>query len=65
MSTTRDPQAPPEAAPAPGGVTIESGSDGLADALGPIPAFGPARTDAHGRIVMTDEEWEARLARFA
>jgi hypothetical protein len=34
--------------------------DGLADEQGPIPAFGPARADEHGRVVMTDEEWEAR-----
>jgi len=34
--------------------------DGLADELGPIPAFGPARTDEHGRVVMSDEEWTAR-----
>jgi hypothetical protein len=36
--------------------------DGLSDEHGPIPTFGPARTDQHGRIVMTDEEWEARSA---
>ena len=34
--------------------------DGLADEQGPIPAFGPAQTDSQGRIVLTDEEWEAR-----
>jgi hypothetical protein len=34
----------------------------LADAAGPIPAFGPAAVDEHGRIVMADEEWEARRA---
>ena len=34
--------------------------DGLCDELGPIPAFGPARTDDEGRIVMGDGE---RLAR--
>jgi hypothetical protein len=34
--------------------------DGLADEGGPIPAFGPARTDELGRVVMSDEEWEAR-----
>ena len=34
--------------------------DGLSDEQGPIPAFGPARTDKHGRIVMTDEEHAAR-----
>jgi hypothetical protein len=34
--------------------------DGLSDEHGPIPAFGPARTDEHGRVVMSDEEWEAR-----
>ena len=33
--------------------------DGLADEQGPIPAFGPARTEEHGRAIMTDEEWEA------
>ena len=36
--------------------------DGLADEHGPIPAFGPARTDSHGRVVMGDDEWEARRA---
>lgn len=36
--------------------------DGLIDEHGPIPAFGPARTDEHGRLVLTDEEWEARRA---
>jgi hypothetical protein len=34
--------------------------DGLVDEQRPIPAFGPARTDEHGRVIMTDEEWEAR-----
>jgi hypothetical protein len=34
----------------------------LADATGPIPAFGPAVVDEHGRIVLADEEWEARRA---
>jgi hypothetical protein len=34
--------------------------DGLVDVQGPIPAFGPARTDEHGRVIMTGEEWEAR-----
>lgn len=34
--------------------------DGLADEQGPIPAFGPVRTDQHGRIVTTDEERAAR-----
>jgi hypothetical protein len=34
--------------------------DGLSDEQGPIPAFGPARTDDLGRVIMTDEEWEAR-----
>ena len=33
--------------------------DGLADEQGPIPRFGPARTEEHGRVIMTDEEWEA------
>jgi len=36
--------------------------DGLSDEQGPIPAFGPAKLDEHGRIVMSDEEWEARRA---
>lgn len=34
--------------------------DGLSDEKGPIPAFGPVRTDEHGRLVMSDEEWDAR-----
>jgi hypothetical protein len=34
--------------------------DGLSDERGPIPAFGPARTDESGRILMSDEEHEAR-----
>jgi hypothetical protein len=34
--------------------------DGLSDEEGPIPAFGPARTDEHGRVMMSDEEWAAR-----
>ena len=34
--------------------------DGLSDEQGPIPTFGPVRTDKHGRIVMTDEEQAAR-----
>lgn len=34
--------------------------DGLSDERGPIPAFGPARTDESGRISMSDEERAAR-----
>ncbi len=34
--------------------------DGLCDEQGPIPVFGPARTDDRGRIVLTDEERAAR-----
>jgi hypothetical protein len=34
--------------------------DGLSDERGPIPNFGPARTDECGRIVMSDEERAAR-----
>ena len=34
--------------------------DGLADEQGPIPTFGPARTDERGRIVMGQGEREAR-----
>ena len=34
--------------------------DGLADERGPIPSFGPARTDQSGRVLMTDEERVAR-----
>ncbi len=34
--------------------------DGLSDERGPIPVFGPAGTDRHGRISMTDEERDAR-----
>lgn len=34
--------------------------DGLADDQGPIPSFGPARTDGHGRIVMDQVERKAR-----
>ena len=34
--------------------------DGLADEQGPIPTFGPARTDDRGRIVMDGQEKEAR-----
>ena len=33
--------------------------DGLTDERGPIPAFGPAKTDASGRLVMSREEREA------
>jgi|GEM_PF-1084450 len=48
MSTrTRTTNRPPEA---------------LADAAGPIPAFGPAAVDERGRIALTAEEWEARRA---
>ena len=36
--------------------------DGLSDENGPIPAFGPVTTDKHGRIVMSQEEQEARRA---
>ncbi len=36
--------------------------DGLADEQGPIPTFGPARTDDRGRIVMGEPEKEARRA---
>ncbi len=34
--------------------------DGLSDEQGPIPAFGPVCTDANGRILMSDEEHQAR-----
>ena len=34
--------------------------DGLSDEAGPIPAFGPARTDEAGRLVMDDAERAAR-----
>ncbi len=34
--------------------------DGLSDGRGPIPAFGPARTDENGRLVMSDDERAAR-----
>ena len=34
--------------------------DGLADDRGPIPTFGPIRTDEHGRIVINDAEEVAR-----
>ena len=27
---------------------------------GSDPGIGPARTDEHGRVIMTDEEWDAR-----
>ena len=40
--------------------TNEIAWDGLADEQGPIPAFGPIRLDDEGRIVITDEEIEAR-----
>jgi hypothetical protein len=34
--------------------------DGLSDERGPIPAFGPVRTDENGRLVMSDAEQAAR-----
>lgn len=34
--------------------------DGLSDERGPIPTFGPARTDSRGRLFMSDEELAAR-----
>jgi hypothetical protein len=43
----------------------QPGHDGLCDEHGPIPAFGPARTDGQGRVVMSDEEWDARRAASA
>lgn len=36
--------------------------DGLADKMGPIPTFGPAKLDARGRIVMSAEEKSQRRA---
>ena len=40
---------------------LDAPAVGLADAEGPIPAFGPAATDAEGRVVMTDAVRSARL----
>ena len=34
--------------------------DGLFDESGPIPAFGPARTDEKGRLIMDEAESLAR-----
>jgi hypothetical protein len=34
--------------------------DGLSDERGPIPSFGPARTDASGRVLMSNDERAAR-----
>ena len=34
--------------------------DGLEDEQGPIPVFGPARTDDQGKIDIPEGEWEAR-----
>lgn len=36
--------------------------DGLRDDQGLIPAFGPVRLDAQGRILMSEEERRARMA---
>jgi hypothetical protein len=41
-------------------VIYEIAPDGLSDDQGPIPAFGPAQLDPSGRLVMSDEEREAR-----
>ena len=40
--------------------TNEAAWDGLSDEQGPIPTFGPIRLDDEGRIVITEEEIEAR-----
>ena len=34
--------------------------DGLADERGPIPTFGPVKTDRRGRLIVNREEDEAR-----
>jgi hypothetical protein len=34
--------------------------DGLCDERGPIPVFGPVRTDRQGRILMSEQERAAR-----
>ena len=38
----------------------EATPDGLCDEQGPIPTFGPIRLDDQGRIVISEEEIEAR-----
>ena len=41
---------------------LDPSHDGLCDEQGPIPMFGPAVLDEHGRLVMSDDERRARSA---
>ena len=52
MST--NPPSPPNKGG--GSLSGEDIHDGLADEQGPIPTFGPARTDSRGRVIMGDDK---------